>query len=204
MKVALFAWAILAALVAVLLPGGVSNAQQPGAVDITLTDYKVSIPSAGIQAGVPVKFTVHNRGSITHEAVLEPAGAVDQALVIDGKEAELDDIAPGETRSVIWTLPRPGEYQVACHIPGHYEAGMVARFTVLASASSGQLAPQAAPEGIASSATTLYASAAPNTLPLTGKPGDLWQQWRVPVGAAAIIATLVLLVYGYKRRWSHS
>jgi uncharacterized cupredoxin-like copper-binding protein len=69
--------------------------------------------------------------------VLEKAGAVDQPFEMNGKETEIEDIASGQTKSATWTITQPGEYQLACHLPGHFEAAMVERFTVT-SAPGGQ------------------------------------------------------------------
>ncbi|VAV92898.1 hypothetical protein MNBD_ALPHA06-1830, partial [hydrothermal vent metagenome] len=30
----------------------------------------------------------------------------------------------GETRSLIWTFTKGADIEYACHLPGHYEAGM--------------------------------------------------------------------------------
>jgi uncharacterized cupredoxin-like copper-binding protein len=50
----------------------------------------------------------------------------------DGQESEAADIEPGKTKTLTWTFTEPGEYQLACHVPGHYEAGMVIPIAVTA------------------------------------------------------------------------
>jgi uncharacterized cupredoxin-like copper-binding protein len=47
-----------------------------------------------------------------------------------GSESEIEDIAPGETDELEWTFTEPGRYQFACHVPGHFEAGMVVEVEV--------------------------------------------------------------------------
>jgi hypothetical protein len=117
--------------------------------------------------------------------VLEKAGAVDQPFEMDGRESEIEDIAPGETKSATWTITEPGEYQLACHLPGHFDAGMVERFTVTAAAGSGQgqtgaamqvAAPSAEnagehEDGSVDAATAGPGAPAPATLPATGQAG---------------------------------
>ncbi|HEU5433572.1 MAG TPA: hypothetical protein VFU81_18035, partial [Thermomicrobiales bacterium] len=69
----------------------------------------------------------------THELVAEPAGVVDHALEGAGepeRAAEAENIAPGTTRELPWIFTTAGQYQLACHKPGHYEAGMVKQFSV--------------------------------------------------------------------------
>jgi hypothetical protein len=52
------------------------------------------------------------------------ANAVDQALRFHGTTYEADQIKPGTTRRVTWTIPRKGTYKLACHIDHHYQMGM--------------------------------------------------------------------------------
>jgi uncharacterized cupredoxin-like copper-binding protein len=41
-------------------------------------------------------------------------------------------VAPGKTGEVIWNFNRPGEFDFACLIAGHYSVGMIGRITVVA------------------------------------------------------------------------
>jgi uncharacterized cupredoxin-like copper-binding protein len=108
----------------------VSQAGEPIMVDVTLKEFSVVMSRTDFPAGVPIQFNLVQMGSVDHEVVLEIAGENDEPLEIDAKEAEAEDITPGETRVVTWTITEPGKYQLACHVPGHYEGGMVATFTV--------------------------------------------------------------------------
>ena len=99
-------------------------------VQVVLRDFTISMSSHRLPAGKPVRFVITNRGKAMHEVVLERAGAVDKALEVRGKEYEADDIAPGTSRTVTWTVPRAGSYQLACHMPGHFQMGMKTLFTV--------------------------------------------------------------------------
>jgi len=101
----------------------------PTEVQVKLSEFKIELDKTSIPAG-PIMFIVTNEGSITHEVVLEPAGAKDEPFEKDGKESEAEDIEPGATASLEWTIDEPGEYQLACYIEGHFEAGMVTTFSV--------------------------------------------------------------------------
>ena len=101
-------------------------------VQVTLSEWRVDVSPSTIPAGVPVRFVATNKGVLAHELVLEKAGAVDEALEADlggdePLEAEAENIAPGTSKTMIWTLSDAGAYQLACHVPGHFEAGMVMR-----------------------------------------------------------------------------
>jgi len=116
---------VLAAALAACGPKG------PTVVDVTLTEYKIEMSKTSVPAG-QVKFNITNEGSIVHELVLEPGGAVDDPLEGNNQESEVEDIQPGQTVTLEWTIDTPGEYQLTCHLPGHFENGMVLPFTVTA------------------------------------------------------------------------
>jgi uncharacterized cupredoxin-like copper-binding protein len=104
-------------------------------ITVQLDDFTVTPGSTQIKAGQLYLFELTNTGAATHEFVMEPATAVDEPLakVANGAkmEAEAEDIAPGQTTDLLWAFPTPGAYQMACHVPGHFEAGMKATFTVV-------------------------------------------------------------------------
>ena len=39
------------------------------------------------------------------------------------REAEIEDIAPGQTAELEWTFTEPGDFQFACHLLDHYQRG---------------------------------------------------------------------------------
>ena len=128
--------AVAGLLVTSLLLASVASAQQSVEVSVTVTEFKVVMSTTTIPANTPVKFVVTNKGAIAHEIVLEKAGAVDEPLELAGAEAEIEDIEAGATKSAVWTISEAGEFQLACHVPGHFEAGMLQTFSVAASAAA--------------------------------------------------------------------
>jgi uncharacterized cupredoxin-like copper-binding protein len=56
--------------------------------------------------------------------VIEPAGARDEPLTADGREAETESIEPGASATLEWTFTEPGTYQFSCHFRDHYPRGM--------------------------------------------------------------------------------
>jgi len=46
------------------------------------------------------------------------------------EDANTLTLEPGETKSLVWQFTEAGKLEVACHIPGHYEAGMRSRVVV--------------------------------------------------------------------------
>jgi uncharacterized cupredoxin-like copper-binding protein len=117
------------ALVAVALAA--CGAKGPTTVDVHLTEYKVEMSKTSIPVGA-VKFNITNDGSIVHELVIEPGGAVDDPLESNNTPSEVEDIQPGQTVTFEWTFDTPGKYQLSCHLPGHFENGMTTNFEVTA------------------------------------------------------------------------
>jgi uncharacterized cupredoxin-like copper-binding protein/predicted ester cyclase len=94
-------------------------------VAVTLTEFSIALAPVGLHAGQPYAFVVKNEGTVIHEFVIERSGAVHDPLMDGDRMAMLVGIGPGETRTLGWTFPGPGAYQLACHQPGHFEAGQV-------------------------------------------------------------------------------
>lgn len=130
------------ALIVVILPlamlslaacAGGQTAGGPTEVHVKMSEFKLEMDKTSIPAG-PVKFVFENAGQVTHEAVLEPAGANDEPFEANGKESEVEDVMPGQTATLEWTIDQPGEYQLGCHINNngedHFALGMVTTFTV--------------------------------------------------------------------------
>ncbi len=107
-----------------------SDAKGPRQVNVTLKEFTIEMSTRTIPVNTPFKVIVTNRGAIEHEIVLEKADDMDEALEGVGDDGEIEHIAPGSTRTAVWTINEPGEYKLGCHTPGHYEAGMFQTFTV--------------------------------------------------------------------------
>jgi uncharacterized cupredoxin-like copper-binding protein len=41
-------------------------------------------------------------------------------------------VPPGKTGELVWTFNKPGNFDFACLIAGHYQAGMIGKITVAA------------------------------------------------------------------------
>ena len=107
----------------------------PHRLSVTLREFKLQ-PTAKRAAAGKVRFTVSNRGRITHEFVVLHTKTRADALPVKGGRAseagnvgETGDVVPGTTKSVQIKLP-PGHYALICNLPGHYQAGQHADLTV--------------------------------------------------------------------------
>jgi predicted lipoprotein with Yx(FWY)xxD motif/uncharacterized cupredoxin-like copper-binding protein len=96
-----------------------------GDIQVTLTEMSVAASATTFKVGETYTFTVTNQGKIEHELVFEKVGDNDVPLESNGKEVELEGIAPGASKSLDFAFTEAGTYQLACHVEGHYAAGMV-------------------------------------------------------------------------------
>jgi uncharacterized cupredoxin-like copper-binding protein len=87
--------------------------------------------------GETIRLTAINRGQVMHEFVIgtEAENAKHHALMKRFPNMEHDEpwmahVAPGKRGEIVWTFNRPGEFEFACLIAGHYDAGMKGRIIV--------------------------------------------------------------------------
>lgn len=90
-----------------------------------------------VKQGDTVRFVLKNDGKLMHEFVIGTKKELDEhaALMVKFPNMEHDEpymahVAPGKTGEVVWTFNRPGEFDFACLIAGHYQAGMVGKIKV--------------------------------------------------------------------------
>lgn len=92
-----------------------------------------------LRQGETVRFVVRNRGQVLHEFVIgTPAANARHAELMmkfpgmEHDEPYMAHVPPGQTGQIAWTFNRAGQFQFACLIAGHYQAGMVGTITVSA------------------------------------------------------------------------
>jgi uncharacterized cupredoxin-like copper-binding protein len=76
-----------------------------------------------------------------HEMVIGDKKTLDEHAALMKKfptmehdEPHMAHVAAGKKGDLIWKFNRAGDFDFACLIPGHYEAGMVGRIKVVAGA----------------------------------------------------------------------
>ena len=93
-----------------------------------------------VNQGDTVRLTLTNTGQVMHELVIgtqqelaEHAALMKRFPNMEHEEPYMAHVAPGKTGDIIWTFNRPGDFDFACLLPGHFEAGMVGKILVRAS-----------------------------------------------------------------------
>lgn len=107
--------------------------------EVTMTEFEFEPASFEVTAGQTVKFVVKNDGLIEHEFRASNEHRIEEHIAAghedhddEGGHHEGGDIIllvqPGETEELIITFPEDMTMytEIACLLPGHYEAGMKA------------------------------------------------------------------------------
>lgn len=114
-------------------------------IRVSMTDNMRFTPGKiELREGETVRFEVRNGGKVLHEFVLGTKEELDAHAQMMAKypgmehdEAHMAHVKAGKSRPLVWNFNRPGEFQFACLIPGHYEAGMVGTILVLPAPNQG-------------------------------------------------------------------
>ena len=84
-----------------------------------------------IKRGEQVKFVLKNHGSVDHEFMLDSLqnNAKHKVAMQQNPDMEHDDpngkrLTPKGSNEIVWRFTKPGTFEFACLIPGHYESGM--------------------------------------------------------------------------------
>ena len=118
---------------------GMNKAGKPGvaanvvrAIHITMSDKNRFTPSSvKVNQGETIRFVVKNAGKKKHEMVI---GSVDDIKAhhelmarfpgMAHDEPNMVDLQSGEKGEIIWQFTELGQFQFACLVTGHFEAGM--------------------------------------------------------------------------------
>ena len=109
------------------------------AVDVAMEDIKFDQTTLTVKTGETIDFRFTNTGQIPHDAFIGDAAA---QMEHDDEMAHMGDasthsmgeaavtVQPGAAGQLSYTFTEPGTYEVGCHQPGHYGAGMKIAVTV--------------------------------------------------------------------------
>ena len=107
-------------------------------ITIRMSDAMRFVPDhIEVRQGDTVRLVHHNDGATLHEMVIGTREALSGHAELMKKFPDMEHDEPwmahvpaGGKGEVIWTFNRPGRFEFACLIPGHYEAGMVGTIDV--------------------------------------------------------------------------
>lgn len=101
-------------------------------VEILMTDdMKLSPNHLSVREGETLRLRAVNKGKVMHEIVI---GTKDELAAhaemmkkfpnMEHEEPYMAHVSPGKQGDIVWTFNRPGDFEFACLIAGHFEAGM--------------------------------------------------------------------------------
>jgi uncharacterized cupredoxin-like copper-binding protein len=107
-------------------------------VVVRMTDQMRFTPDLiDVKLNEVVRFDIRNDGRMLHEMVIGTARELEDhaALMLKFPDMEHDEpymahVAAGQRGRIVWTFNRAGEFEFACLIAGHYQAGMKGRILV--------------------------------------------------------------------------
>ncbi|WP_309571669.1 cupredoxin domain-containing protein [Deinococcus sp.] len=139
-----------------VLTASVSSAASMQTVNVQMSEMKFMPMNLNLKVGQKVVMNISNSGVAPHELQLyskpkvAPKGEAgwdafmekntlwlaskDVKLTINGKAVKAGffevPLKPGEKAVLTFTPTKAGSFEMACHYPGHYEAGMKSPLTV--------------------------------------------------------------------------
>lgn len=85
-----------------------------------------------VREGETVRVVAHNDGATLHELVLGTRNTLVEHAELMKKFPDMEHdapwmahVPPGGKAEIVWTFNRPGPFEFACLIAGHFDAGMV-------------------------------------------------------------------------------
>jgi uncharacterized cupredoxin-like copper-binding protein len=107
-------------------------------IQIAMTDDMRLNPSTiDVKEGETVRFVVENKGKVLHEMVIGTKQSLDEHAALMQKfpkmehdEPHMAHVSAGKRGELVWNFNRAGDFDFACLIPGHYQAGMVGKIKV--------------------------------------------------------------------------
>ena len=109
-------------------------------VTLTMDDtMRFSPNKLSFKQGETVRFVIQNKGKLLHEMVIGTRKELDEhaAMMVKFPKMAHDEpymahVNAGKSGGLVWTFNRPGDFEFACLIAGHYQAGMVGTISVSA------------------------------------------------------------------------
>jgi uncharacterized cupredoxin-like copper-binding protein len=109
-------------------------------IQVSMLDtMRFSPEKIAVKQGETIKFSIKNTGTVLHEFVIgtpkeneEHAALMVKFPNMEHSEPYMAHVPPGKTGEIVWTFNRSGDFDFACLIAGHYQAGMRGTVSVAA------------------------------------------------------------------------
>ncbi len=112
------------------IAGDAKNVRRTITIRMT-DDMKLSPSRFEVREGETVRLRAVNAGAVMHEIVIgtpeelaEHAALMKKFPAMQHDEPYMAHVPPGKQGDIVWLFNRPGDFEFACLIAGHFEAGM--------------------------------------------------------------------------------
>ncbi len=132
--------AAAAAVVKEQKPWGIAGeaARATRVIEVSMSDgMRFNPATIEVREGETVRFVVRNAGRLMHEFVIgtreenaKHAELMKRFPNMAHDEPYMAHVDPGNAGEIVWTFNRAGEFEFACLVAGHYDAGMLGRIRV--------------------------------------------------------------------------
>ncbi len=106
-------------------------------ITIGMREMRFTPDRITVKQGETIRFVLKNEGKLRHEMVIGTRKELDEhaTLMLKFPSMEHDEpymahVPSGKSGGIVWTFNRPGSFEFACLIAGHYQAGMVGKIVV--------------------------------------------------------------------------
>ena len=109
------------------------------AIAAAMEEFQFTPTDWTVAADQEITIDLENNGSVEHEwVILQPGVTISSEADLPETEEELladfvyweDEVEPGDSKTLTFTAPEAGTYQVICAIADHFDAGMEGTLTV--------------------------------------------------------------------------
>ena len=114
-------------------PWGIAgDAKRARTIEIAMgDDMRFKPERIEVREGEIIRFVIRNGGQVLHEMVIASEAELAQHATLMKKfptmqhdEPYMAHVGPAARGEMVWNFNRPGTFQFACLVPGHFEAGM--------------------------------------------------------------------------------
>lgn len=100
-------------------------------IHVSMLEMRYEPSSITVKAGETVRFVIENKGNLphefgigTHEEQMQHAEMMKAKPDMKHDDPSVVTLEPGQKNELIWQFTKAGTFEIACHVPGHYPAGM--------------------------------------------------------------------------------
>lgn len=122
------------ALVKEQKPWGIAGEAKDARRTVTVRmsdDMRFAPRHLDVKLGETLRLRAENKGQVMHEIVIGTRAELEAHAEMMKKhphmqhdEPYMAHVSPGQRGEIVWTFNREGDFEFACLLPGHFEAGM--------------------------------------------------------------------------------